>query len=145
MWADNASSHTLDCKVPPIQHPTSYFSDPSWAHSINSAAVRTSLRLASSLNLSALGTPTPCTGIQELGRPPWTICPLLSRLCGISMAQPLDLLGAEEPWALVTSLDFLQEYGLCPFCSQAYLRRCILLLVWKTLFKIRGNQKSPNY
>lgn len=87
----------------------------------------------------------PFTVTQELGRLPWTICPLLSRLCRISTAQPLDLPGSEEPWALVIALDFLQEYGLCPFCSQTYLRRCIFLLVWKTLFKIRGNQKSPNY
>lgn len=59
MRADHALSCTLDCKVIPIQLPTSYFSDPSWAHNKNSAAVRTSLRLASNLNPVSTRHPNP--------------------------------------------------------------------------------------
>lgn len=146
MRADHALSHTLDCKVIPIQLPSSYFSDPSWAHSKNSAAVRTSLRLASNLNPVSTRDPDPLH--WQLRTLETALDPLPSSCPGCP-AFPWHSLwtcwGTEEPWALVTALDFLQKYGPCPFCSQTYLRRCILLLAWKSLFKIRGNQKSPNY
>lgn len=145
MRADHALSCTLDCKVIPIQLPTSYFSDPSWAHNKNCAAVRTSLRLASNLNPVSTRHPNPLH--WQLRTLETTLDPLPSSCPGCPAFTWCSLWTSwdRRTLGLVTALDFLQEYGPCPFCSQTNLRRCILLLAWKSLFKIRGNQKSPNY